>query len=297
VTVSRFSRWLRDYYDGIITVAVVVVTLVPRIFNAPPAYSPPVEQALLITMGLLAVTIMRHQARAERADREPSGVRILNRDEIRQEHEQARQQTSFWVFKGGTGTYLRAVTLPRCIENAHREHRPLRVQVEIIDPTNQAVCEYYASLLHARPDGIAEPWTPQRTRNESYATILAASWYQQRHTILRVEVALSATVPSFRWDLTSTCVLITQEDFQPNLMFKPPSPHYNLWTRELDSSFWQARRVPLERAKTVHLADEPTAEQTRRLFEALGMPLPELTSDDEVNEIVRKALHARNPYP
>jgi hypothetical protein len=127
--------------------------------------------------------------------------------------------------------------------------------------------------------------------------VLAARWYQQRYTILRIEVALSATVPTFRWDLSSTCVLMTQEDRSPHLMFEEPSPHYDFCTRELDSSFKQARKVPLELAKNVHLSDEPTDDEARCLFEVLGMPLPASVGDDEVAQIVRRALHARNPYP
>jgi hypothetical protein len=293
---ARFSRWLRQNYDGVVTIVVVVVTLVPRLLNVP-AYSPPIDQALLITLGLLAFTIMRHQAHTDRPEWESGGVRILNRDEIRHEHEKARRRTTIWMFKGGTGTYLRAVTLPQCIENADREHRSLRVQVEIIDPTNKALCEYYADLRKTRPDGTGEPWTPDRTRHEGYAMVLAARWYQQRYTILRIEVALSATVPTFRWDLSSTCVLMTQEDRSPHLMFEEPSPHYDFCTRELDSSFKQARKVPLELAKNVHLSDEPTEDEARCLFEVLGMPLPASVGDDEVAQIVRRALHARNPYP
>jgi hypothetical protein len=293
---ARFSRWLRESYDGVITIVVVVVTLVARLLNVP-GYSPPIDQALLVVLGLLAYTILRHQARADRADGESRCVRILNRDEFRHERQEAHKHSSVWMFKGGTGTYLRAVTLPECVQNADRERRALRVQVEIIDPTNRALCEYYASLRQSRPDGTGEPWTPGRTRNEAYATILAASWYQQRYTILRIEVALSATVPTFRWDLSSTCVFMTQEDPSPHLMFEEPSPHYNFCTRELDSSFRQARHVPLELARKVHLREEPTAEEARCLFQELGMPLAESVGDDEVAEIVRRALHARNPYP
>jgi hypothetical protein len=296
---ARLSRWLRGNYDGVITIAVVIVTLLPKVLNIP-GYKPPIDQALLVALGLLAFTIMRHQGRADRADRadrESVGVRILNRDEVRHEHQEAHKHTSIWMFKGGTGTYLRAVTLPSCVQNAHREQRSLRVQAEIIDPTNRKLCEYYSDLRQFRPDLTGELWTPERTRNEGYATILAASWYQQRFTILRIEVALSATVPTFRWDLSSTCVLMTQEDHGPHLLFGVPSPHYNLCTRELDSSFRQARRVPLELAKNVHLSEEPTLDQARCLFGELGIPLPESVGDGDVAEIVRRALHPKNPYP
>jgi hypothetical protein len=295
--VARFSRWLKDNYDGVITIVVVVVTLGTRLLNVP-GYQPPIDQALLVVLGLMAYTVLRHQPRTERADRESGAVRVLNEDEMRRELEEARKHTDVWIFKGGTGTYLRAVTIPQCAQNADREHRSLKVQVEIIDPTNRDLCEYYSGLRDSRPDRTGEPWTAERTRNEAYATVLAASWYQQRYQLcLGIEVALSATVPVFRWDLSSTRVVMTQEDASPNLMFTAPSSHYHYCTRELNASFRQARRVPLELAKTVHLSYEPTVPETRCLFAALGMALPDAVSDADVAQIVRKALHAGNPYP
>src|SRR5947209_2716496 len=142
---ARLARWLRGNYDGVITITVVIVTLVPKVLNVR-GYSPPIDQALLVALGLLAFTIMRHQGRADRAERESGGVRILNGDEVRHEHQEAHKHTSIWMFKGGTGTYLRAVTLRSCVENAHRERRYLQIQAEIIDPTNWKLCEYYSNL-------------------------------------------------------------------------------------------------------------------------------------------------------
>ncbi|MBN6054033.1 hypothetical protein JYK22_18980, partial [Nonomuraea sp. RK-328] len=72
-------------------------------------------------------------------------VRVLgSRQEIAQAHAEARKDTTRWSFRGGTGTYLRAVTLPECVAAARRVKRHLTVRVEIVDPTNAEVCETYA---------------------------------------------------------------------------------------------------------------------------------------------------------
>jgi hypothetical protein len=224
-------------------------------------------------------------------------VRLLNSVEIRRELEEARRRTNHWMFKGGTGTYLRAVTFPQCIGTADRERRHLRIQAEILDPTNDAGCRHYASRRRNTPDSTGERWTPERVRMESYATILAACWYLQRYASVQIEVALSATVSMLRWDVSSSCAFMTQEDPSPHLMFSAPSHHYNFCTGELASSFAQATHVPLERAKQVHLSAEPTVQETRCLFKALGMELPQPMTDEDVGQIVVKALRARNPYP
>jgi hypothetical protein len=190
------------------------------------------------------------------------------------------------------------VTLPRCVENARRERRPLRFQIEVLDPSNEEVCDAYTRFrrsLSTRPDGTGEPWTPERTRKESYATVLAACWYLQRFAWLSIEVGLSATMSTFRWDLSSRCVIITQEDpASPALMFEAPSQHYRSYSRELTSSVSQSRRLVLDRATP--LSDEPTVEEARDLFRALDLPLPHALIDRDVGDIVRKAIQAKNPY-
>lgn len=298
---ARLTRWLKQDYDGVVTLAVVGIAIVLELLNvlsgSPPVNPGIIDQAILIVLGLLAYSILRDRHRAENAAGESQAVRLLNGVEVRRELEEARRRTDHWWFKGGTGTYLRAVTLPQCVQNAERDQRHLRIQVEIIAPTNEALCDYYARFRHARPDGTGEPWSRERARHESYATILAACWYMQRYTILHIEVALSATVPTFRWDLSSSCVIMTQELNGPHVMFKAPSPHYHLYTRELDSSFKQARRIPLELATDVHLSNEPTVAEARCLFRALGLELPPSMDDDAVADVVQRALHARNPYP
>ena len=231
---------------------------------------------------------------------EGSAVRAIAGSEVGRALAEARQNTDRWIFKGGTGTYLRAVTMPECIENARRERRALLLRLEILDPTDLALCTRYARLrqsLSNQPDGTGERWTVGRVRNEAYATILAACWYHERFDLLDVTIGLAKTMTTFRWDLSAHRVIITQEDPRsPAALVESGRFFYDCISTELRSSMEQARRVAVEKATDVPLSDEPTVEEVTALFAAIGVDLPESCSHADVEDIVRRAIHASNPY-
>lgn len=236
--------------------------------------------------------------RAREAIDSVSMVRVLNGTEVGQALADARRHTDRWTFKGGTGTYTRAVTLPECLEHARRRNATLHFAIEIIDPTDEDVCERYARFRRSlAPDAPGERWTVDRTRKESFATVLAACWHLQRSGLLTIDVRLSSQLTTFRYDLSSSCVIITQENPQtPALRIDRKELYYNRYNIELQYSREQSRRVPIEAAASVKLDDEPSVEQVRRLFTALGLPLPRSFGDREVADIVGRAIQARNPY-
>ena len=227
-------------------------------------------------------------------------MRQLSGVEVSRELAEGRRHTEQWIFKGGTGTYLRAVTLKECVTHARREQHPLRMQLEIIDPTDDALCTAYAqfrSSLTPGPDGTGETWTSERTRKESFATILAACWYRQHFTLLTVEVGLSKIMTTFRWDLSSHSVIMTHDDQSgPALIFTKGQPYYRAYSRELETSFRQTRRVHIEKASGLQLSEEPTIEETRKLFIMLDLELPRSFTNRDVSDVITKALKAKNPY-
>ncbi len=293
-----------------------------------------VNGAILLTLGLVATASLRNRAREEETDAqiqdvlggtrdmlttmparldelqgtvestrralaESSYVRVLHGSEVGEALEEARRRTDRWVFKGGTGTYVRAVTLPECIELARRKKHVLHVELEIIDPGNEKLCAAYAQFrrsLSAQPDATGEIWTVDRTRKESYATVLAACWYRQRYSFVTIDVGLSSVLTTFRWDMTPHQLIITQEDPQfPAMMLEPGKYYYEIYSRELMASLRQARPVPIDR-KNTELSEEPTVDEARRLFADLDLPLPQAFTDRNVTEIIKKALQARNLY-
>ncbi|MEV0619883.1 hypothetical protein AB0I81_41650 [Nonomuraea sp. NPDC050404] len=285
----------------------VILALVATALLRDRARQAPVEKT--ITSGALAelpvrlarleeIEVLAHSTR--RALDALQLVRVLgSKQEIAQSHAEARRDTTRWSFKGGTGTYLRAITLPECVAAARRDKRHLTVRVEIIDPTNLEVCETYAHYrrsLSDVPDGTGETWTTDRVMKESYATVLAAFWHRQRYRLLDIEVGLSSTMTTFRWDLSTTRLIMTVEDPNMAMTALADTFYYENCDTELRLSFEQARRVPLEMYKKVPLGDEPTIEEVQELFERIGVPLPRTYNGRDVVDIARKALRAVNPY-
>jgi hypothetical protein len=239
--------------------------------------------------------------RAREALAKLSMVQVLNGTDVREALVDARAHTDRWHFKGGTGTYLRAVTLPECIENARRRKGRLQVRLEILDPTDEAVCRRYADFRTAlssdRPDGTGERWTLDRTRKEAFATVLAACWHQQRNGLLDIELRLSPVMSTFRYDLSARCIVLTQEDpSAPALRIEEGTFYYERWSTELMASLQQARAVPVGSDRQVRLSARPSVDETRRLFESVGTPLPRSFTDRDVTDIVQKAIEPRNPY-
>jgi hypothetical protein len=334
--VKRLAAWLKENADAAIAlvVAVAIGLLVLADIMHGDQY---VNAAILIVLALIATTLLRDRVRTEaegkRADqvsnrtleliaRMPDGVqiaellqtvesarkamddasmvRVVPGGEVGHEHALARRETDRWLFKGGTGTYLRAVTLPECVAIARREKRTFKLQAEIIDPTDERVCRRYAEYrrsLSPQPDGTGETWTTDRTRKESFATIVATCWYRQRFTFLTVALGLSSVMTTFRWDMSARCVIVTQEDpVLPALVAEAGRPYYRACDRELQTSMEQARQLPMDRAREVELSDEPTIDETRKLLRALGLELPHAFGEAEVSDIIRRAIKAPNPY-
>lgn len=295
---SRFAGWLRNNVDGFLALVIAVVVGILEVLDV--AQDQQVSAAVLLTLALLATTLLRDRRLAAKVVADSSAVRLVHGPEVGRVHGDAHRETEQWMFKGGTGTYLRAVTIKQCVDNARKAKRPMRMQVEIIDPTDEPLCQRYAqyrSSLTPGPDRTGDLWTPDRTRKEAFATILAACWYHQRYAFLHIEVALSTVMSTFRWDVSSQWVIMTQEDpAAPAMLFERTKPHYRAYSRELMASFVQARQVPLDRARGLELSDEPSVEESRKLFALLDLDLPASFTDRDVTDLIRRAIRPKNPY-
>lgn len=225
-------------------------------------------------------------------------VKSLNGAAITRLLAEARTGSDMWLFKGGTGTYIRAVTLPECLDRAKRTRSRLRFMLELLDPTDRSLCAAYTELhRNLAGDGAEEKtWTTLGTRMDVYSTILAACWFRQHNShLLDLKIGLSRTISLFRCDLTSHHLVITQRGPEfPGLAIPRDSPHYNPWYVELENSLNQTR--VLELGKAPSLGSPPTVAETRRLFAALGIPLTDDFKDSDVANIVRAALSRIDPY-
>ncbi|WP_395106879.1 hypothetical protein [Actinomadura sp. SCN-SB] len=337
-TMTRFATWIGKNIDAVIALVLAIAVGVLSVGFDLPNESEITDGAVLAVVGLLATYLLRDRARrgpvevevrqalqssstslddlsakfdrldvfegvvtdTRRALEETAVVRVISGAQVGQVLEEARRDTDRWFFKGGTGTYIRAKTLPECVSAARRDRRTLWFRLEIIDPTNEAVCGDYAQHRRSvadRPDATGETWTLERTRKEAYATILAACWHKQRFGMLDIDIGLSQTMTTLRYDLAASRVVVTRDDPRGEALVIDSGKFYYGWiSAELQTSLDQARRVPVERARTAPLDDEPTVEEVRKLFEVLGIDLAPGYTDRDIVEIIRKALRAKDPY-
>jgi hypothetical protein len=305
---KRAFLWVVSNADTLVALAIAVLVSVLGLVGA--VSSEVVANATIVTLAALAF-IMLHDRRMhfgtmgmlrrlERKFDERNPIQILTGPDISRAIVEAHRQTEQWFFRGSTATYVRVVILPDCISAARRDGREFRMRLEILDPASHDACESYVRLyrsLAERSDGPETRWTVQGTRIELYATILAVCWHKQRYEPFTIEVGLSAVASTLRWEASSDCFILTQRGPRfPAMQVKRSDPFYSLFVSELNASFRQARRVPMYLAGTVQLSDMPSVVEVRELFSRLDVELPPDFDDEDVSEIIAKALDDENPY-
>ncbi|WP_330460102.1 hypothetical protein OIB37_26480 [Streptomyces sp. NBC_00820] len=300
--------WAVRNADGVIAIAVALTVAIMDVLNQDMDSGIVSGATLLVLAALVYGSLTERRRRAadiqdatagtSRAIEDLAMVRTLSGPEVALAHERARRNTTRWVFKGGTGTYLRAVTLPECVLEAQRQRRFLSVKIDIVNPADDRVCAAYARFRRTfGQDHVTDfaEWSTERTRKESYATVVAAAWHRQRLDTLEIDIHLSSVAPALRFDLSDTCLIITQDDpRRVSLYVERDRPLYDYYVTELHQSREQAVKLDLREA--VPLSDEPTVDEVRRLLDRLGLPLPASFTDRDVGDIIDKALRAENPY-
>jgi hypothetical protein len=305
---------VREHLDALIALVLAIIFSILGFVEV--TSSEAIDNAILVTLTVLAFALLRDHWGRERFEDLPilreltaelrgfnehnkgvAELRILAGASIGEAFEEARRNCRRWVYKGGAGTYLRAVTLPALAQESHRHGRRVEIQIQIIDPANEALCESYARH-HFTEDPWPEnggPWTCEQARLAALATVVAACWYMQRYALLRIELALLPTWSTFRYDQSPSCLLITERGKdRPAFLAPAGSVFYERIDTDLEVSFVQGRRLPLYDAPPLDAS--PTPEQLRKLFAAMGLPVGPGYDLSTMTAIISKALMPSNPY-
>lgn len=220
---------------------------------------------------------------------------------IRKAFENAVATTDWWRFRGGTGSFTRAWTLPKLAERSRgNAGAAWVVQLQIIDPRDEALCrsytDYRAKLASHRSETTQVTWTVERVRLECFATILAAHWYRQ-HEFLDVEVALNASFSTIRYDISATVAILTNEDRRfPALRAHDSGALYRVFRADFDRSFEGAPKLPRTSAVVLpRSADAITGDHIVSVLEASGVD-PSVIDASLLQEIPGLALAREDPY-
>ncbi|MFI0978796.1 hypothetical protein ACH4SP_17565 [Streptomyces sp. NPDC021093] len=306
---ERTVTWVMRNVDVVVAAAIALTIGLLDIFGDV-LTGDVVSGATLLVLGALAIgsivervrqpaSIQEALAGTRRALEDQAMVSSLIGSQVGDALRDARLHTHLWYFKGGTGTYLRAVTLPQCVAAAKVQRSQLTIKIDIVNPDDEQACTAYARFRQMfagqRDAANAALWTKDRVRKEAYATVLAACCYRQQLATLEIAVHLSSVVSTLRFDLSETCLVITQDDTsRTNLLIRRGQPLYDYYVTELHQSREQARELDLRLAPS--LAPEPTVDEVRELFEQVRLPLPRAFTDSDIGEVIVKALHAEDPY-
>jgi hypothetical protein len=205
----------------------------------------------------------------------------------------AIQPTEKWWFRGGTGRFLRAVTLPKMAELTRNSSSTRELHVQLIDPTELGVCQEYAAYrsgLHSASSD-KEQWTQERVRKEIYATLLSLFLKAKEYPLLRIQITLLRSFSSFRLDLSSKYVILTKEDPQaPGVRCDNGSYFYSAYTDDLVLTAKQGRPIAVKPFNS-----DLSVESVRHHFAEL-----QLVGDGIEDELLLSVLEttkvARNPY-
>lgn len=220
--------------------------------------------------------------------------------------EAAMSTADMWQFRGGTGSFTRAWTLPRLAARARQNSTGThwRVQLLILDPQDATRCQEYAEYrtkLSRRPDKtMRNQWTAEYVQSSCLATIFAAQWYEQ-HEFLLTEIRLRSEFSTLRHDISPDSVIITNEDSQfPALHIRrsgDASALYHAYRADFDLSFTSHKptlktksdvRVPAERSRV-------SEEDVYEVLRDLGIAAQTLDglSMASIREL---ATNPQNPY-
>lgn len=223
-------------------------------------------------------------------------IEVVESPYIEEVLRQGRDRVTEYWYKGNTGRYFRAVTLPKLAEQARSENITKHIRLIILDPRNTEACKTHASfrqkLKSAEKD--KQRWTEQRVQLELNSVIVSAYAWKAKEPLLDIDVALIDVVSFFRIDFSSRLVVITSEDErQPALMCESSSLFYQLYREDLLINFKQAKGLPKSIAG-IPLKDL-NLDNTKKLLSDLDLDSQNL-DDSAIEEIIALSKKPNNPY-
>lgn len=225
---------------------------------------------------------------------EIANVSVIGANEIGEQLSRAMHNTDVWWFMGGTGRYFRSVALKTIAEGARKGTSSCHVVGLVLDPTNVTLCEAYAKYRMSLQSGDGEDWSVGRVQAEVLATLLSALQLRDSYPQLRVELGLRGSFSTFRYDLSSSHVIITKEDPQsPAIRCSSPGYYYSAYRGEITFAHNQAKLLPA--AAGLLGPGTISLESGRSALEANDVDLSSI-SENVIEQAVQFASKSKNPY-
>ena len=221
-----------------------------------------------------------------------ANIAIVNPKDISDLLASALIDSNEWWFRGGTGRYLRAVTLPTMAERSRSSSSIKRLHVQILDPANRSSCELYATYRRGVRSSVSEgQWTLERVRAEICATLLVILIKTSQYPLLHVDVTLMPTFSSLRIDLSTKQAVVTKEDQRaPAIRCDQGTYFYDAYKDDMELTAQMGRAMPMIAAPI-----DTSLAAARQVCVILGLIETDLT-DEFLSTIIKRAKAPVSPY-
>ncbi|MFB6722873.1 hypothetical protein ACFCV3_22030 [Kribbella sp. NPDC056345] len=125
-----------------------------------------------------------------------------------------------YLFRGGSGRWLRSFTMP---ELSNATDRDVRLTIELLDPRDEGLCAAYASYrAKALPSGhVRDNEDARLIQRDILGSIYAAAWYSARRR-MEAKVILLRSFSPLRYDVSSEGLMLTVAELtEPGLYAAP----------------------------------------------------------------------------
>lgn len=140
-------------------------------------------------------------------------MEVIDAKEINPTLKSVLNSTRFWIYKGACGRYTRATTIPQMAEAAKNSGFSKEITICILSPTNQHLCNEYATYRRSLKSADAHnPWNVKTVQAELIATIVTALKYRYLQPRLKIRIFLVDHFSAFRLDVSDQFVVVTKED-------------------------------------------------------------------------------------
>jgi hypothetical protein len=193
--------------------------------------------------------------------------------------------TSTWRYSGGTGTYLRAATMPRLANSAVNESRTIVVEAVLLDPRDRKLCDEYAKYRSSGKSGRSDrEWTSDRVRYEVLATLISAFIWRQHSHYCEFRIKLKSSLSHFRYDWGDDYVVVTTEDpDDPALKVARGTPYHRSHGEDLRWNFvYNSKELPASIPHIIRDGNLRTLDSLEDLH--IGPILTELGLCDVIDE-------------
>lgn len=211
----------------------------------------------------------------------PIDVRSLPVGDHRKVLRQSARQTGSWRHRSATGAVLRSCVLPELSTASRASRRPVKLHIELLDPTNEVACRQYCAWAGLNSAPIAQ----RALEIEIYTTILAVCVERKRNRRLHPEIRFSAFFAAQQVDISDDLLMLYPAGGAgPVSTAMPGDELYQSYLSKFELSWSRAfaTKLPLQAVgwSPLHDGNRIPPRNILNLYHELHLPTPEFTDGD-----------------